>query len=127
MKASVAAFVEDALFEDPSLSSKELRQLASEIDRSVLQLSGRQFHAMYALQVRKKLTAAPTPRRSPSSRTTASDDAMNALLETYARKKTALDKALAKALDRAVAEDSLKRFGELLTRIESEIESLDKI
>lgn len=44
-----------ALQKDPSIRSTDLQGRAAEMDRSIGSLSGRQFHARYGLQARKRL------------------------------------------------------------------------
>ena len=44
-----------ALQKDPNLRSTELQGRAAEMDSSIAGLSGRQFHARYGLQARKRL------------------------------------------------------------------------
>lgn len=54
--------VEAALKEDPKATVDELLQVALKVNPSLAQLSKRQFHARYPLQVKRKLSP-PKPRR----------------------------------------------------------------
>lgn len=59
----VMAFVEEALRDDPQQKSSALFEEAKKIDPSIAELSSRQFHAQYPLQVHRR--NAPTkPKRS---------------------------------------------------------------
>jgi len=65
--AAVMEFVERALEVDPDVSNADLFAGAREIDPSVAELSARQFHAKYPLQVKARLarTAATDPETPP--------------------------------------------------------------
>ena len=64
--AAVMEFVERALEVDPGISNADLFAGAREIDPSVAELSARQFHAKYPLQVKARLAkAAATAREAP--------------------------------------------------------------
>ena len=59
--AAVMEFVERTLEADPNIANADLFAGAREIDPSVAQLSGRQFHAKYPLQVKARLARAAAP------------------------------------------------------------------
>lgn len=59
----VMAFVEKALEKDPGRKSSELFEEAKEMDPSIAELSSRQFHAQYPLQVHRR-NAPKKPRTS---------------------------------------------------------------
>ncbi len=65
--AAVKQFVERTLEVDPDVSNADLFAGAREIDPSVAELSARQFHAKYPLQVKARLAraAAPKPETPP--------------------------------------------------------------
>ncbi len=65
--AAVMEFVERTLEVDPNVSNADLFAGAREIDPSVAELSARQFHARYPLQVKARLAraAAPEPKTPP--------------------------------------------------------------
>lgn len=64
----VMAMVERALKKNPDLSSTELHERAKKIDRSMGDLTGRQFHARYALAVRKKFAGGGKRRRKKKAK-----------------------------------------------------------
>ena len=60
--AAVLAYVERVLKRNPDVKNAELFAGACEIDASVAELSARQFHAKYPLQVKRRLAAAEAPK-----------------------------------------------------------------
>lgn len=68
----VMELVEKQLRKNPEISNEELFEKAKGVDPSVGELSLRQFHAKYPLQVKRKL-APKTGRRSRRSRRRAQD------------------------------------------------------
>ena len=66
----VLAEVENALLKKPDSTVDELFELAKGVSRSVADLTKRQFHARYPLQVKRKL-APPRKRRSRRPKGTA--------------------------------------------------------
>ena len=64
----ILAMVERALKKNPALASTELHQRAQRIDKSIAGLSGRQFHARYALAARKRLAGGGSRRRRKPGR-----------------------------------------------------------
>ena len=65
--AAVMEYVERTLEANPGVTNADLFAGAREIDPSVGQLTGRQFHARYPLQVKARLAraAAPEPKTPP--------------------------------------------------------------
>jgi len=65
--AAVMEYVERTLEANPGVTNADLFAGAREIDPSVGQLTGRQFHAKYPLQVKARLAraAAPEPKTPP--------------------------------------------------------------
>lgn len=64
--AAVLAYVARVLKRNPDVKNAELFKGACEIDASVAELSARQFHAKYPLQVKRRLAAAaPAPKPAP--------------------------------------------------------------
>ena len=65
--AAVMEYVERTLEANPGIANADLFVGAREIDPSVGQLTGRQFHAKYPLQVKARLAraAAPEPKTPP--------------------------------------------------------------
>ena len=65
--AAVMEYVEQTLEANPGVTNADLFAGAREIDPSVGQLTGRQFHARYPLQVKARLAraAAPEPETPP--------------------------------------------------------------
>ncbi len=65
--AAVLAYVTRVLKRNPDVKNAELFKGACEIDASVAELSARQFHAKYPLQVKRRLAAsAPAPKPAPA-------------------------------------------------------------
>ena len=80
--AAVMEYVERTLEANPGIANADLFAGAREIDPSVGQLTGRQFHAKYPLQVKARLAraAAPEPKKPlepevPTAQETAEEDA----------------------------------------------------
>ena len=125
LNPKVAALVERALKKSPDLSSAELKERAVKVDKTVAGLSGRQFHARYALQARRKLfggkrttSAATKSRRRPAASPASSDPAVALLTASYREKTAELQDAIDAAFQRAIEADSVKRINELLESIE---------
>lgn len=66
----VMALVESEIRKNPKVSNDELFEKARKVDKSVADLSRRQFHARYPLQVRRGFSlggrAAEAPREAPA-------------------------------------------------------------
>ncbi len=62
----VMSMVEEELTKNPKTSTKELKEKAEKIDKSIAKLSSRQFHARYPLQVMRK--RAPARPRAATAR-----------------------------------------------------------
>ena len=60
--AAVLAYVTRVLKRNPEVKNAELFKGACEIDASVAELSARQFHAKYPLQVKRRLAATEAPK-----------------------------------------------------------------
>ncbi len=60
--AAVLAYVTRVLKRNPEVKNAELFKGACEIDASVADLSARQFHAKYPLQVKRRLAATEAPK-----------------------------------------------------------------
>lgn len=78
--AAVLAYVTRVLKRNPDVKNAELFKGACEIDASVAELSARQFHAKYPLQVKRRLAAAapgpkPAPKPAPEPAPTAPEPA----------------------------------------------------
>ena len=69
--AAVMEYVERTLEANPGIANADLFAGAREIDPAVGQLTGRQFHAKYPLQVKARLAraAAPEAKRPPEPKT----------------------------------------------------------
>lgn len=64
----VMAMIEAELARDPSISNDELLAKAKKIDRSVGNLSARQFNARYPLQVKRRKDGSKPARKKPTGR-----------------------------------------------------------
>lgn len=65
---AVLAYVTRVLKRNPDVKNAELFAGACEIDASVAELSPRQFHAKYPLQVKRRLATAEAPKAAPKAR-----------------------------------------------------------
>lgn len=65
---AVLAYVTRVLKRNPGVKNSELFAGACEIDASVAELSPRQFHAKYPLQVKRRLAAAEAPAAATKAR-----------------------------------------------------------
>ena len=74
--AAVMEFVERTLEGNPNIANADLFAGAREIDPSVAQLSARQFHAKYPLQVKARLAraVAPEPETPPAPEVLTSEE-----------------------------------------------------
>lgn len=126
LNPKVAALVERALKKNPDLRSAELQRRATKIDKRVEKLTGRQFHARYALQARRKLfggkksTTKVARRRGPPARQIVSDPAVALLTASYQERRAALQEAIDAAFQRAIEADSVQRINTLLSSIDRE-------
>ena len=75
--AAVMEYVERTLEANPGIANADLFAGAREIDPSVGQLTGRQFHAKYPLQVKARLAkaAAPKPKTPPEPEVPTAEEA----------------------------------------------------
>lgn len=121
---SVSVIVERALEADPSLSTTELQEIARAYDNSVTDLSGRQFHAKYALQARRRLKQKSTTMDVAQRQGSVAEDPIT---ELYERQRAELDRAIRTAFARAFQEDSASRVSGLLARLEAEIRYFDSL
>jgi len=74
--AAVMEYVERRLEANPGISNADLFAGARKIDPSVGQLTGRQFHAKYPLQVKARLAraAAPEPKTPPEPKVATAEE-----------------------------------------------------
>jgi hypothetical protein len=79
----VMTMVEEELRKTPGISTKELFQKALKIDKSIGDLSPRQFNALYPLQVKRRL-APRKPRATAARRRAADRSAVRAVLLHFA-------------------------------------------
>ena len=130
-KAKVQALVERELKKHPGAKSKELQEKAAKVDKSVARLSGRQFHAIYALQARRKLfgRASGKSRRTKAraSARRGREPLVEILTDSYKERKARLDEAIDRAFRRALEADSVQRVNSLLSSLERKAQEFDKI
>lgn len=131
VNAKVVSMVERALKRDPDIKSATLKVRAAKIDKSVAGLSGRQFHARYVIQVRKRLFGGAKRRRvGPASKTAStgsgSPSTGSFLLGTFKERRAELEAAIDAAFGRALATDSAKQVDKLLASLERHREELEK-
>lgn len=126
MNEAVASLIEDELTSDPDLSSRELQEKAAEVDESVLDLTGRQFHAKYTLQVRRRLKQESRSPTTDELRLSAGeqDPALELLIAGYNERRSDLNRALEEAFTRALRADSVEQINRLLRMVENEIARL---
>lgn len=129
VNSDVLALVQRALKKDPTLRSKELQERAARVDKSVENLTTRQFHARYALQAKKNLAG---PRKKKRKRPTRSkrgakrraapqkrtDPVRELLRERFEESKAHLSDAMESAFDRSIRADSLAGVNDLLSSVE---------
>ena len=65
---TVMQFIERELKKDPGVKNATLLAGACEIDESIRELSARQFHAKYPLQVKRRMAPKKVARRRPARR-----------------------------------------------------------
>src|SRR5688572_26143039 len=117
----VKTMIERALRRDPSLSSVELQRKAAKIDKDLESLSGRQFHAQFALPVRRRLFggARSTDSRARGRGAKKGSEVVASMLRAnYVEQKALLDEAIDEAFRRAIDGDSVRRIDQLITAIE---------
>jgi hypothetical protein len=127
--AKVLALVERELKKDPSIQSTELRTKALKIDRSLADLSGRQFHARYALQVRRRLfgSARGGSRGRKGGRRKAGSDAVHVLVSgAYEERRARLDAAIEQAFRQAIKSESFEKVSKLLAALDRHAKELEK-
>ena len=127
----VLAFVERELKEDPHVRSTTLQEKALAIDEAVGRMTGRQFHARYALQARRKLFGATGSTTKTRKRTKATDQASKPVAtlvaDSYEERRAALDVAITAAFERAMKADSLTRINKLFATIDHQTSELERI
>ena len=133
--AKVAAMVERALKKNRELRSAELQKRAVKIDKRVGKLTGRQFHARYALPARRRLfggsrsnakTTGKKRGRVASTRQK-SDPVVAILTDSYQEKKARLNHAVDGAFQRTIQGDSVKRINNLLSSIDRRTKEFERI
>lgn len=146
----VLALVERELRKNPELTSADLRVKAARIDPDVGELNGRQFHARYTIQARKRLPKAAgatrgrksTARKSKPKKAgrvrrlikrnarpaaTGDDMAAQVLAGVYQDKSRELSEAVQDAFERAVKADSLKKMNTLLAALDEQTSAIRRI
>jgi hypothetical protein len=127
--AKVVSMIERAIRKDPGLKSTELQVRAAKIDASIADLTGRQFHARFVIQVRKRLFAS-TPKKRAQRKPKAgarADSAVSFLSAAYEQKKLELDAAIDQAFQRAITADSARQIGKLLASIEQQTREFEHV
>lgn len=107
-KDAIMDMVRQELSDDPDVENKDLYAKAKEIDSSVEDLSLRQFHARYPLQVKRKMAQ---KRRGSSKRTSSSG-----------RRSSAAKKSDA---DRDVIRSTLLKFARDVSAADGKAEMID--
>ncbi len=103
-KDKVMALVERRLAKQPDLETSQLYEEAKKVDPSVGDLTLRQFHARYPLQVKRRLAAARGGGR---------------------RRSRARRRRREPALDRAAVRQSLLRFAQDISAAEGKADVID--
>ena len=131
LDVKVLALVERELKKDPDARSKSLQEKALKVDKSIGTLSGRQFHARYALRVRRKLfggtRSATRTRQRTKATNRASNPAQALVADSYEERKAALDAAITAAFERAIHADSLRRINKLFATLDHQARELGKV
>lgn len=86
----VMSMVEEELAKNPKASTKELKEKAEKIDKSIAKLSNREFHARYPLQIMRKRAparprAAAARRRRGKAAAVVNRDAIRSILLDFGR------------------------------------------
>jgi Skp family chaperone for outer membrane proteins len=127
LNEKVLALVERELRKDPGIQTKQLKEKAVKIDKSVAQLSGRQFHARYALQARRRLFGVPGRRgKTTRSRRGRSHAVQQLVTESYDKRRARLEAAIDQAFQRAMEADSIGRVNRLLAALDRHARELEK-
>ena len=128
LNARVSALVERELKKDRNLQTSDLQAKAVRIDKSVEELSGRQFHARYALQARRKLFGRAGSTRRVRTRSESKElDVRDLLTDSYQQKRAALEMAVNQAFERAIKTDSIGRVNKLLSALDRHTKELKKV
>ena len=126
-RAAVMEYVERTLEANPGIANADLFAGAREIDPSVAQLTGRQFHARYPLQVKARLARAAAPETKtppepevPTAEKTGDEDALPQQAgDPVAVRRLLLDlaKELASAESKAEVIDVMARLDDYVAEI----------
>ena len=131
LDTKVLALVERELKKDPDARSTSLQEKALKVDKSVGALTGRQFHARFALQARRKLFGGKRSSTRTRQRTKAtnhtSKPAQALVADSYEERKAALDAAMTAAFERAIQADSLQRVNKLFATLDQQTRELGKV
>ncbi len=129
VNAKILALVERELKKDRYVQSTELQAKALKIDKSVGALSGRQFHARYALQARRRLFGGARSASGGNTRPVANDanPVKELVADSYKRKRAALDAAVGDAFARAIKADSIGGVNKLLSALDRHARELEKV
>jgi len=126
--AEVSALVERALRDNPNLTASELKESAAEIDEGVLELSGRQFHALYALPVRRRLFGGrkqSTEDRKATATSGRDGTVEHILRDSYRQRKERLNEALDHAFRQALEAEDLARLDGLFAVLDTWLSDLE--
>ena len=80
----VMEMVRAELAQNPSVRTADLVAKAKKLDRNVVKLSIRQFHARYPLQVKRQLAAQLPRKRRPRRKASVDRDAIRTVLLQFA-------------------------------------------
>ncbi len=125
----VMAYVERELAKNPDVSNDELQAGAAKIDSSVKQLTTRQFHAKYPLQVkRRKGKGAGAKKRTTAKKTSRKKSTTRKKAASKSRSRTSrasTRSADGDGRDREAVRKVMMRFAKDLTLADNQAETIE--
>lgn len=135
LHAEVSAMVEQALKKNRKFRSTELQERAVKIDETLRELSGRQFHARYVIQTRRRLfgekrSSAPTNRKTRNGPTASGKKSalvVTIITDSYKEKKARLNAAIDAAFERTLEADSVKGINTLFSSVDRSTSHFERV
>lgn len=122
----VMAYVERELAKNPDVSNDELQAGAAKIDSSVKQLTTRQFHAKYPLQVkRRKGKGAGAKKRTTAKKTSRKKSTTRKKAASKSRSRASTRSADGDGRDREAVRKVMMRFAKDLTLADNQAETIE--
>jgi len=118
----VMKMVREELAKNPDASNDDLYAKAQKIDRSIGDLSLRQFHARFPLQVKRKKAQSRKTRKASGSQAPASKTAASRKSSKSGRSRSS-----AKGVHREAVRDALLAFAREVSAAEGKTEMIDLV